>query len=94
MDVEPIERINSSAIFGGLNQSIYVYQDCVVVSNPVLSVLDAEEVSYDQISEVSLYTGILYATLTLGLRSGYRVMMRWLPKGKSTRVAALIRERT
>jgi hypothetical protein len=44
MDVEPIERVNSSARFGGLNQSISVYQDRVVVTNPGVPVLDAEEV--------------------------------------------------
>jgi hypothetical protein len=94
MDVEPIERVTSSIIFGGLNQSISVYEDRVVLSNvgppPVPDTIEAR---YEQIDDVYLYTGALYATLTVGIRNNYRVMVRWLPKGKAIRVADLMRER-
>jgi len=93
MDFEPIESVNSSVIFGGLDQSISVHEDRVVIGNPGLPVLDTKEARYEQIDEVHLYTGLLYATLTLGLRNDYRIMVRWLPKGKAIRVADLIRER-
>ncbi len=93
MDVEPIESVASSVIFGGLNQTVTVYQDRVVITNPVLPVLKAKEARYEQIDDVYLYTGLLYATLTLGIRDDYRVMVRWLPRGKAIRVADLIRER-
>ncbi|HSL01101.1 MAG TPA: hypothetical protein VK869_12250 [Rubrobacteraceae bacterium] len=93
MDVEPIEYVRSSTVFGGLNQRISVYQDHVVVTNPGSPVLDSVEVRYDQVSEVHLYTGVLYATLTLEMRDGYGIMVRWLPKSKATRIAALIWER-
>jgi hypothetical protein len=94
MDVEPIESVDSSVIFGGLKQSVVVYEDRVVISNPGPPVLDTKEARYEQIDDVYLYTGVLYATLTLGIRNDYRVMVRWLPKGKAIRVADLIRERT
>jgi hypothetical protein len=94
MDVEPIESATSSVIFGGLKQSVAVYEDRVVVSNPGPPVLKTKEARYEQIDDVHLHTGVLYATLTLGIRDDYRVMMRWLPKGKAIRVANLIRERT
>jgi hypothetical protein len=93
MDAEPIERVNSSVILGGLNQSVAVYADRVVISNPGPPVLDTKEVRYEQIAEVNLYTGVFYATLTLGTAGGYGWMVRWLPKSKAIRVADLIRER-
>jgi hypothetical protein len=93
MDVEPIESVASSAIFGGLNQTVTVYEDRVVISNPGPPVLATKEARYEQINDVYLYTGLLYATLTVGIRNDYRVMVRWLPKGKATRVADLIKER-
>lgn len=93
MNRRSIERVRSSVIFGGLKQSIYLYQNHLVITNPSSPLLDAIEVRYDQISELYLYTGALYATLTLGMRGGCREMVRWLPKGKATRVATLIRER-
>jgi len=93
MDAEPIESVASSVIFGGLNQTVTVYEDRVVVRNPIPPVLDTKEARYEQIDDVYLYTGVLYATLTLGIRNDYMVMVRWLPKGKATRVADLIRER-
>ena len=93
MDIEPIESVASSVIFGGLNQSVSVYEDHVVISNPGPPVLDAKDARYQQITDVHLHAGVLYATLTLGIRDDYRVMVRWLPKGKATRVADLIRER-
>jgi hypothetical protein len=93
MNAEPIESVASSVIFGGLDQSVSVYEDRVVVSNPIPSILGTKEARYEQIDDVHLYTGILYATLTLGIRNDYRVMVRWLPKGKAIRVADLIRER-
>jgi hypothetical protein len=34
MDVEPIESVASSSIFGGLDQSVFVYEDRVVLGNP------------------------------------------------------------
>jgi hypothetical protein len=95
MNIEPIERVVSSTIFGGLNQSVAVYKDRVVIKNPIPTspVLDTKEVRYEQVSDVNLYTGAFYATLTLGCRGGYSMMVRWLPKGEATRVADLIRER-
>jgi hypothetical protein len=93
MDAEPIESVASSVIFGGLNQSVSVYQDRVVISNPFPPVLKTKEARYDQIDDVYLHTGLFYVTLTLGIRGDYRVMVRWLPRGKATRVADLIRER-
>jgi PH (Pleckstrin Homology) domain-containing protein len=93
MDVEPIESVASSAVFGGLNQSVSVYEDRVIVRNPDPPILKTKEARYEQIDDVHLYTGVLYATLTLGIRNDYRVMVRWLPRGKATRVADLIRER-
>jgi hypothetical protein len=93
MDVEPIESVDSSVIFGGLNQGVVVYEDRVVISNPVPPVLGIKVASYGQIDDVHLYTGVLYATLTLGIRNDYRVMVRWLPKGKAIRVADLVWER-
>jgi hypothetical protein len=94
MDVEPIESVASSIILGGLNQSVFVYEDRVVLGNPgPPPVPYTIEARYEQIDDVYLYTGVLYATLTLGIRNNYRVMMRWLPKGKAIRVADLIRER-
>lgn len=93
MEVEPIESVDSSAIFGGLDQSVAVYEDRVVISNPGPPVLKTKEARYEQLDDVHLYTGVLYATLTLGIRDDYRVMVRWLPKGKAIRVADLIRER-
>jgi hypothetical protein len=94
MDVEPIESVASSIIFGGLNQSVSVYEDRVVLSNPgPPPVPDTIEARYEQIDDVELYTGVLYATLTLGIRNNYRVMVRWLPKGKAIRVADLMKER-
>jgi Bacterial PH domain len=93
MDVEPIESLASSVIFGGLNQTVTVYEDRVVISNPGLPGRDIIEARYEQIDDVYLHTGVLYATLTLGIRNGYRVMVRWLPRSKAIRVADLIRER-
>ena len=93
MDVEPIERVTSSTIFGGLNQSVSVYEDRVVIGNPGPPVLDTKVVRYEQIDEVHLYTGVFYATLTMGIRSQHRVMVRWLPRSKAIRIAYLIRER-
>ena len=93
MDVEPIESVASSIIFGGLDQSVSVYEDRVVIKNPGPPVLDTKQARYEHIDDVYLYTGVLYATLTLGIRNDYRVMVRWLPKGKATRVADLIKER-
>jgi hypothetical protein len=72
---------------------VSVYEDRVIVCNPIPSVSDTKEPRYEQIDEIHLYTGVLYATLTLGIRNDYRVMVRWLPKGKAIRIAALIRER-
>jgi hypothetical protein len=93
MDVEPIESVASSVIFGGLNQSVSLYRDHVVINNPGSPVVESELVRYDQIDEVRLYSGVLYATLTLGMRNGSRVMIRWLPKGRAIRVTDLLRER-
>jgi hypothetical protein len=93
VDVEPIESVASSKIFGGLDQGVSVYEDRVVIRYPNPSVLDTKQARYEQIDDVTLYTGVLYATLTLGIRNDYRVMVRWLPKGKATRIADLIRER-
>ena len=93
MDVEPIESVASSVIFGGLNQSVSLYSDHVVINNPGSPVLDTISARYEQIAEVRLYAGVLYATLTLGMRNDSRVMVRWLPKGKAIRVADLLRER-
>jgi hypothetical protein len=93
MDTGPIKRVNSSVIFGGLHQGVCVYEDRVVISNPGPPVLDTKEARFEQIDDVHLYTGLLYATLTVGIRNDYRVMVRWLPKGKAIRVADLIRER-
>jgi hypothetical protein len=94
VDVEPIESVASSSIFGGLHQSVSVFEDYVMLSNPgPPPVPDTIEARYEQIDDVYLYRGVLYATLTLGIRNGYRVMVRWLPKGKAIRVADLIRER-
>jgi hypothetical protein len=94
MNAEPIESVASSVIFGGLDQSVSVYEDRVVVSNPIPSVVGTKEAPYEQIEDIHLYTGVLYATLSLGIRNDYRAMVRWLPKGKAIRVADLIRERT
>jgi hypothetical protein len=93
VDVEPIGSVASSRIFGGLDQSVSVYEDRVVIRNPGPPVLDAKHARYEQFDDVTLYTGVLYATLTLGIRNDYRVMVRWLPNGKATRIAHLIRER-
>ena len=93
MDVEPVASVNSSRVFGGLNQSVSVYKDRVTISNPGPPGLHAKEARYEQIDEVHLYVGMLYATLTLGIRNDYRVMVRWLPRSKAIRVADLIRER-
>jgi hypothetical protein len=95
MDIEPTESVVSSTIFGGLNQSVTVYKDRLVIKNPIStsSVLDAKEVRYEQISDVNLYVGTFYATLNLSC-GGFRTMVRWLPKGKATRIANLIKERT
>jgi|SRR5215211_5222332 len=93
MDVEPIERVNSSRILGGLNQSVSVYKDRVMIDNPGSPVLHAKEARYEQIDEVYLYVGMFYATLTLGIRDDYRVMVKWLSRSKAIRVATLIRER-
>jgi|SRR5215203_3200731 len=93
MDVEPIESVASSVIFGGLNLTVTLYEDRVVISNLGLPVHDIKEARYDQIEDLYLHTGVLYATLTLGIRHDYRVMVRWLPKGKAIRAADLIRER-
>lgn len=93
MDVEPIESVASSVIFGGLNQSVSLYGHHVVINNPRSPVLDTKEVRYETIAEVHLYTGVLYATLTLGLRNGSREIVRWLPKGKAIRVADRLSER-
>jgi len=90
---EPKDSVASSRIFGGLDQSVSVYEDRVVIRNPIPRVLDTKQARYEQIDDVYLYTGVLYATLTLGIRNDYRVMVRWLPKGKATRVADLIRAR-
>jgi hypothetical protein len=71
-----------------------VYEDRVVLRNPGSPpVPDTIEARYEQIDDVYLYTGVLYATLTLGIRNNYRVMVRWLPKDKAIRVADLLRER-
>jgi hypothetical protein len=71
-----------------------VYEDRVVLRNPgPPPVPDTIEARYEQIDDVYLYTGVLYATLTLGIRNNYRVMVRWLPKDKAIRVADLLRER-
>jgi hypothetical protein len=70
-----------------------VYEERVVIRNPGPPVLDTKQARYEQIDDVYLYRGVLYATLTLGIRNDYRVMVRWLPKGKAIRVADLIRER-
>lgn len=93
MDVEPIESVASSKFFGGLDQRVSVYADRVVIRNPGLPVFDTIQARYEQIDDVYLYTGVLYATLALGIRNGYRIMVRWLPKSKATQVADLIRER-
>ena len=93
MSVVPIESVDSSVIFGGLNQSVSMYNEYVVIGNSGPSVLDAEEVRYEQIAEVYLHTGVFYATLILSTRSGYRMMVRWLPRNKAIRVADLIRDR-
>ncbi len=92
MDVEPVESVASSVIFGGLSQSVFVYEDHVMITNPGPPVLETKEARYEQINEVYLYTGALYATLTLGICDDYRVMVRWLPKRKAILVADLIRE--
>jgi hypothetical protein len=52
MDVEPIESVNSSRIFGGLNQSVSAYKDRVMIGNPGPPVLHAKEARYEQIDEV------------------------------------------
>jgi hypothetical protein len=93
MEVEPIESVNSSRIFGGLNQSVSVYKDRVTISNPGPPGLHAKEARYEQIDEVYLHVGTFYATLTMGIRNDYRVMVRWLPRSKAIRVTDLIRER-
>jgi|SRR3712207_1273021 len=93
MGVEPIESIASSVVFGGLNQSVSVYEDRLVISNPGPPGVGTKEARYEQIMDVHVYTGVFYATLIVGIRDDYRVMVRWLPKGKATRVADLIRER-
>jgi hypothetical protein len=93
VDVEPIESVASSKIFGGLDQGVSVYEDRVVIRNPNPSVLDTKQARYEQIDDVYLYTGVHYATLTLGIRNDHRVMVTWLPKDKATRVADLIRGR-
>lgn len=93
MSVVPIESVDSSVIFGGSNQSLSVYKEHVVISNPGPPVLDTKEVRYEQIAEVYLHTGVFYATLILSTRGGYRMMVRWLPRSKAIRVADLIRDR-
>jgi hypothetical protein len=92
MDVEPVESVDSSRIFGGLNQSVNVHEDRVTIVNPGPPVLRTKEVRYEQIDEVYLYVGTFYATLAIEIRNDYRVMVRWLPRSKAIRVANLIRE--
>src|SRR5215208_3874178 len=93
MGVVPIESVDSSVVFGGTNQSVSVYANRVVISNPGPPTLDTKEVRYEQIAEEFLHIGVFYATLTLGLRGEYRIMVRWLPRSKAIRVADLIKAR-
>jgi hypothetical protein len=93
MSAEPIKSVNSSVIFGGTNQSISLYEDHVLIHTPHQQGPDTHELRYEQIGELHLYTGVFYATLTLGTGSGYGLMIRWLPKGKAIHVANLVRER-
>ena len=73
--------------------SVSAYGDRVVIKNLPPPFPDTEEIRYEQIADLNLYTGAFFATLTLGTHGGHRVMVRWLPKGKAVRVASLIRER-
>jgi hypothetical protein len=93
MNAEPTESVASSVIFGGFNQTVSAYKDRMMITNPDALVLDAGEARYEQIDDVHLYKGVLYATLTLRIRDVYRVMVRWLSRSKAVRSAALIKER-
>jgi hypothetical protein len=93
MGTEPIEIVESSAIFGGMGQRVSVHGDGVTMNASSPPYPGTEEIRYEQIADLNLHTGAFYATLTLGTHDGHRIMARWLPKGKAVRVANLIRER-
>jgi hypothetical protein len=93
VNIKPIESVRSSVIFGGTGQSISMYGDYVLINTPHQPGPDTVELRYEQIAELHLYTGVLYATLILRTPGGYGWMVRWLPKGKAIRVAELIRGR-
>ena len=92
MGTGPIETIDASVI-GGTGQRVSVGGDGVTISPSYPPHPGAEEIRYEQIADLNLYTGAFYATLTLGTHGGHRLMVRWLPKRKAARVANLIRER-
>ena len=54
MNAEPTESVASSVIFGGLNQTVSVYKDRMMITNPDALVLDAGEARYEQIDDVHL----------------------------------------
>ena len=89
--MEGIEKVDSSIIFGGTDQSISVYEDHVLINTPRQLGPDTRELRYDEIGELNLYVGVFYATLALRTDNGYGLMIRWLPKGKAIRVANYIR---
>jgi hypothetical protein len=88
--MEMIEKVDSSKIFGGTDQSISVFEDHVLINTPRQQGPDTVELRYERMVGVSLYTGVFYATLILRTGNGYGLMIRWLPKGKAIRVANFI----
>lgn len=90
--MEPIQTVNSSSVFGGTGHSLFVYDESLVAYMPHQQGPDFVEVYYTQIAKLYLHTGMFYVTLSLQTFEGYSLMLRWLPKGKATVAAALIRE--
>lgn len=93
INVEPIQTVNSSVVFGGTGHSLFVYEDSLVAYVPHQQGPDFIGLRYAQIARLYLHTGMFYVTLTLGTFEGYSLMLRWLPKDRAIRAAEFIRER-
>src|SRR5215204_5519794 len=93
MSVQPMQTIYSSKIFGGTNESISVYEDRLIIYIPNQQGPKAEALYYSQIADVYLFEGLLYVTLSIRTYSGTSLMVRWLPKGRATKIRNYVRER-
>src|SRR3712207_88048 len=71
IDIRPIAAVDSSVVFGGMRLSVSAYGDRVVIKNLPPPFPDTEEIRYEQIANLNLYTGAFFATLTLGAHGGH-----------------------